>query len=94
MVKVLNPLFSSNASGRFGNIVFQGGKFGTMVHVHTPQRFRPSTLQLQQNYYFGVAADSWRLLSNEEKQEYNNRATNLKMTGFNLYIKETIQHPT
>lgn len=87
MVKVLNPLYSQSAHGRFGNIVFQGNQFGQFVRVHVPQRYRPSEEQIENNYKFGAAADAWRLLSAEEKTALNVEARQFGITGFNLYIK-------
>lgn len=93
MVKLINPLCSSSAAGRLGGLIYESGRYGPYVKAHTPQRGKPTEAQLQQNYFFGVACDEWRELTEEQKEEYNIRARTLKMTGFNLYIKENIQHP-
>ncbi|MEE8341916.1 MAG: hypothetical protein V3R52_07450 [Candidatus Neomarinimicrobiota bacterium] len=93
MVKVINPLFSNSARGRFGGLVYQTGIYGQYVRTHVLQHRRPSPAQLQQNYFFGVAADSWRVLTDLEKAEYNTRAVPFRITGFNLFIKENIEHP-
>lgn len=93
MVKVINPFSSVSCHGKVGGMVYQSGRWGQIVRTHVPQRFKPTEAQLQQNYFFGAAADAWRELSAEEKEEYRQRAVPLKMTGFNLYIKENIQHP-
>lgn len=94
MVKTINPLFSSSVSGKVGGLIFQTSQYGTRAITYTPQRKKPTEKQIQQNFYFGQVADNWRLEPQEVKTEYNNRAKGLKMTGFNLYIKENIQHPT
>jgi len=93
MVKLINPFFSVSCHGKFAGCVYQTGLYGQIVRAHVPQRKHPSEAQWLQNYYFGQAADAWRLLTDEQKAEYNSRASKLKMTGFNLYIKENIQHP-
>ena len=93
MVKVINPLFSNSARGRVGGLIFQVGRSGQYVKGHVLQHGRPTEAQRQQNYFFGVAADSWRLLTDEQKQEWNVRAYGLHMSGFNLYIKKNIEHP-
>ncbi len=90
MAKVINPLFSNSARGRVGGLVFQTGIYGQFVRTHVPQRYKPTAAQLQQNYDFGVAADAWRLLSDEDKAILNIRAAVFNITGFNLYIKENI----
>lgn len=93
MVKVINPFFSVSCRGKFSGCVYQSGRWGQIVRTHVPQRYKPTALQLQQNYYFGVASDEWRDLTDEQREEYNRRAVGMKMTGYNLYIKENIQHP-
>ena len=93
MVKVINPLFCNEAHGRVGGLIYQTGPYGQFVKGHVPQHKKPTEAQLLQNYYFGVAADSWRDLTDEQKAEYNVRAVPFRISGFNLYIKENIQHP-
>lgn len=93
MVKLINPLFSSSAHGRLGGLIYEVGPFGQYAKAHVPQHGKPTAAQLQQNAFFGNAADAWRLLTDEQKAEYNSRAVALQMSGFNLYIKENIQHP-
>ncbi len=88
MAKVLNPLFSLAASGRFGNIVYETGPYGPYVRVHVPQRKKPTAKQLEQNYRFGICADKWRLLSDEDKRALDVRALPLQLSGFNLFIRE------
>ncbi len=88
MAKTVNPLFSLSAAGKLGGLIYQTGRYGSYVKAHVPQRFKPSALQLQHNYAFGVTADNWRVLSDQQKVELNERAGPMKMTGFNLYIKE------
>lgn len=93
MAKLINPLFSNSAHGRLGGLIFEVGKFGQYVKAHVPQHRKPTAAQYQQNYFFGVVADAWRLLSPEEKQEWNVKAYGSGMSGYNLYIKKNIQHP-
>lgn len=92
MVKLINPFFSESSRGKFSGCVYQTSKYGQIVRTDVPQRYKPTDLQRLQNYYFGEAADSWRVLTDEQKTEYNQKASKLKMTGFNLYIKENILH--
>jgi len=93
MVKLVNPLFSNSASGRLGGLIYQTGKYGQYAKGHVPQHKKPTAAQLQQNYFFGVAADAWRELTAEQKQEWIVKAYSTGMSGYNLYIKENIQHP-
>ncbi len=93
MVKLINPLFSNSAHGKMGGIVYQGGPNGATARTHVLQRYRPSAAQIQQNYFFGIAADNWRVLTQEQKDVYINKAKGTYMSGYNLFIQETIQHP-
>jgi len=93
MAKVINPFGSISAHGKFAGLIFQSGRWGQIIKGHVPQRKKPSKLQLVQNYLFGVTADEWRLLTDEQKEEWNKKASGKKMTGFNLYIKENMKHP-
>jgi len=93
MVKVINPLFSQSAHGKIGGMIYQSGRYGQIVRANVPQRFKPSAAQRQQNYFFGVAADNWRLLTPEEQADWNRKAIPFQMSGFNYFIKKTIEHP-
>lgn len=93
MAKVINPFGSVSAHGRIGGLVFQTGRWGQIVKGHVPQRGAPTKKQYNQNYLFGLAADDWRFLTDEEQEEWNIKARGKRMTGFNLYIKENIFHP-
>lgn len=93
MVKCIGPLFSQSAHGKCGAIVYQASKNGQIARTHVLQRYRPTAAQIQQNYFFGVAADGWKELTDEEKAEYDRRATPFRISGFNLFIKENIEHP-
>lgn len=93
MALLINALFSNSAHGRMGGLVYETGRYGQYVRVHVPQRKSPSPAQVQQNYFFGAAADAWRLITEEQKKEYNARAVPFRISGFNLFIKENIEHP-
>lgn len=90
MAKLINPLGSISAHGRFGGVIFQTGPWGQIVKGHVPQRYRPTEEQYYRNFLFGRCADEWRVLSDQEKEEWNIKARGKKMTGFNLYMKENI----
>ena len=91
MVKVIAPLGSLSARGRLGGIVYQTGIYGQFVRGHIPQKKGVSELQYKWRLAFGITADNWRLLTQEQKEEWDILARGKKMTGFNLYIKENIQ---
>jgi len=90
MVKVIGPLGSLSARGRVGAIVYQTGLYGQFVRGHFPQKGIASDDQFDWRLAFGITADNWRLLEEEEKEEWDILAKGRRMTGFNLYIKENI----
>lgn len=92
MAKLINPLFSLSASGKLGGIVYMQGINGQNVRVHIPQTKKPTAEQKKMNYAFGATLDAWRLLSEAEKYEYNQKAANMKMTGMNLFVKENFHN--
>lgn len=93
MVKLIGALFSNIARGKFGAIVYQTGNFGQIATTFTPQRKKPTQAQKDLNYAFGATADNWRNLTAEQKQVWIDNAKGMRMTGYNLYIKENIIIP-
>lgn len=93
MVKVINPLFSNSAHGRLGGLVYQTSQQGQIVKGYVPQHRKPTEAQIQQNYFFGIVSDAWRELTPEQQEVWNLQAQGTKLSGYNLYIKENIQHP-
>lgn len=79
--------------GRVANVVFQTGPHGCIARGYVPQRKGPSDLQKKQNRLFGVVSDQWRVLSDEEKKKWDQKASNMKITGYNLYLKENMKNP-
>ena len=90
MVKLLNPLFSNSAHGRLANIVYESGPYGQYAKVHTPQKNKPAQSQYEHNLAFGEVSESWKELTDEQKKNWNVKARGMKMSGFNLYVKENI----
>lgn len=99
MAKVLAPLLSLQAKGRFANtIAFQ--KFGHGGVARRARKFYIPTdprspIQLFNRDYFAVVIQIWHNLSDEEKDIFVALSQKLSLTGFNLYIQEyRAQHPT
>jgi len=44
--------------------------------------------QLEQRRVFAEVIKAWQALSPEKKAEYNRRGWRMKMSGFNLFVKE------
>lgn len=88
MAKCWGALFSLSAHGKLGALVYQSGRLGQFVKGYTPQRYKPSASQLDMNYAFGVTAENWHSLTDNQKQTYEDLARGRNMTGFNIYIKK------
>ena len=93
MVKLLNPLFSNSAHGRVANIIYEGGPYGPYAKVHTKQRHKPTQSQIEHNLAFGIVSESWKELTDEQRESWNINARGKRMSGFNLYVKENIIIP-
>ena len=88
MAKLWGPLFSLSAHGKLGALIYECGRYGQYVKGLTPQRYKPSEAQLVLNVTFGITAENWHALTDQQKETYNVNARGTKMTGFNLYIKQ------
>ena len=89
MAKCLNPLLSLDASGSIGKAITYTSAKG----VHIVKKFfksldRQSDNQIAVREYFQQGCTEWNNLTPGQKEEYVNRASDLKMTGFNLFMKE------
>jgi len=93
MAKTRGPLFSVTASGTISKAVsFRTTKDGNIATgYHYPGsriKTNPSIIQIERRNRFSELATAWANLSTEEKEEYNERAIPLRMTGWNLYLRE------
>ena len=93
MAKVTYPLFSETAHGNMGkgSLQFRSTKAGT--HAYKPlspgkQNQQPaSTAQAQQRARFLAVREQWRLLPNDLKILYQQRAAALGgLNGWTLYV--------
>ena len=68
---------------------FQTGNTRQKLPFYRPTN--PNTAAQQANRSrFADAADSWNALSDSQKESYNVRARPLSITGYNLFLKETL----
>lgn len=88
MPKAKSPLFNE-IRGSFKNMDIRTLKDGTieLSMLRIPSNPRTEAQQAQRKVY-GQAVEGWRGLTEEEKAEYNERAIPLKISGWNLYMKE------
>ena len=86
MAKVTGPLMSMSATGQLGRqIIFAGLGKGSRAYQLKPPKGtgNPARKSL---YADGCAA--WQALTNEQKQVFVEAARPLKLTGFNLYMRD------
>lgn len=58
--------------------------FRTYVIPNDPKTAK----QMEQRSKYARAVETWKQLSDDEKETYNRRAVNLNMSGYNLFISE------
>lgn len=80
---------SLGASGSFAKTLVASNwkKRPYLSVIHKPGG-SPSLAQLAVREQFTLAKNSWNELDSESKEEYNERAKVLRITGYNLFIKE------
>jgi hypothetical protein len=92
MARVTGPLMSIEAFGMLaGRMIFTRTKTGFRCYENKPPK-NSGTLERKAIYADGCAA--WRLLDTEAKQAWRDQAIPLKITGFNLYMREYLITPT
>jgi len=65
----------------------RGRKANFKMKFYTP--FNPQTVPQQANRSkFAIAISNWQGFTNEQRLVYNRRSKRLRMSGYNLYIKE------
>lgn len=88
MAKVTNPLFSIGATGAIGKTMI----FAGLGKGHRAYRLKPpkgsGTPSRKQKY--AQACANWQTKTEEEKNIYSIAARPLKLTGFNLYMREQL----
>jgi len=91
MAKVTGPLFSVAAKGAIGEgICFTGSMGGARVILNPTHKDAYSALQSVQRSSFITGKSMWKALSVASKAYYNGLAADLKMTGYNFYIKKVL----
>lgn len=100
MARVHGPLFSLDAAGTLaGRMQFRHDRRG--VHVYrapdpaTVNQRPPTTAQAAVRDAYREAADNWRGMADEERQEWTATAAALggQFTGWNLFLRESLASP-
>lgn len=89
MAKVRLPLASLEARGALAQTVIFNAppRTGPTAKAFHYPRKPPSGRQLAQRHRYTLAVRSWRALSQEKKQEWNERAAPLGLLGYNLFLR-------
>lgn len=90
-MKVGGPLMSMEARGKIGErLVFSKRSSGQQARFQKAQKDVTTTTRTIQRNFYNTAVGMWNALTENEKDVFRVRAENLHMTGYNLYMKETI----
>jgi hypothetical protein len=95
MSRVSGPLMSVDASGSFSPLLtFRTTKQGVVVVRRSApgsvNASAPSSAQANNRALYAYILSEWQALTSGEKQTYNDRATPLQLSGWNLYLKEQL----
>jgi hypothetical protein len=83
----LNPVLTS-ISGRIGSVVFYSRYNKQCIRQYVIPRNPDTIAQRSNRQSFANAVKSWQALTEKEKNKYNRKASNLNMSGYNLYISD------
>jgi len=75
-----------------GDRVFYVSNGRQIVRRYVKPRDPRTGKQLEHRRVFGEIVKKWRGLPPERKREYELRAENLDMTGFNLFVSEAFRY--
>lgn len=88
MAKVSGPLLSQTASGKIAErLVFSLRSSGQQVRFQKKQIDVITNARISQREIYSSAVAHWKALPDIEKIEWIQAASELQMTGYNLYIK-------
>ena len=93
MARVKNPLMSLEARGKFTKAsAFRGDAHGSVAirrsYPGSRNAFSPSQNQLDNRAIYGALYQQWSELSAPEKADYDARASLLRLSGWNLFLRE------
>ena len=91
MVKITSPLMSMSASGKIGErLVFSQRKSGQQARFQKAQKYKETPKRIASQSDYTKAVSLWNKLTQIQKDVFKERAKNLKITGYNLFVKENI----
>ena len=88
MAKVTGPLMSLAASGSIAKIInYTSTSGGKTVRGWAKPTGTPSSIQVSRRNRYREGAAAWQVLTPAEKDSYTATADALKITGYNLFIR-------
>ena len=92
MAKVVAPLLSAEASGKFGRgMVFVRGKQGAIVRRPRSKEPLPNEGQVERRNFFISGKETWKALDLLGKEYLNNLAAPLKITGYDFFMRQWLR---
>ena len=94
MARIKGPLFSMDATGPLGPLLsFGRSKQGVTGRRKNGPRGIATELQVARREAYRAAVDAWNELNTEEKAVFAAAAAALRMSGYNLFIREYLATP-
>lgn len=95
MARVLGPFHSLSASGSIARLLTARAtaRGSVVLRYSRPGSVDPSVpsaAQLAQRAAYGAAVAAWRALTQGERDQYDADAVLLRMSGWNLFLRENI----
>jgi len=87
MAKVTAPLFSLNATGKMGTLVYEKNGNINYVKSNIVSKKPPSISQLARRAKYGEGIEAWRGMSTEDKEIWNTYAKGKEASGFNYFMQ-------
>ena len=90
MVRVIGPMHSEDARGKFGNsMVFSARRGTNFVRVNRPQKKSQTTSQLLRREIFTEGVTAWRdgTVDAGDKTDWATEAEGTAETGFNRFMR-------
>lgn len=91
-MKVKMPLLSELATGLVADkVVFSSWKGIPYIRSYAKPNNPRTRKQQKHRKLFRDASRAFKALSKEEKEQWNRKAGGMPLTGFNLFVKETMK---
>lgn len=93
MAKVIGPLLSVGAKGKIAKVMYyQGSVSGTVVRRLPRQPQITNAYQLQKQIWYADAVAHWHLLSDTQRELWNNYQDGRGNVGYHAFISQYLRH--